>query len=109
MNEYLLSIPFALCIFLYYFRKILPCKGWTRKCKPAPCLTNSHMHFTSLSALNVFPAYFSYSSFGSAQIWSHFSEALINQLATVNFLSLSFSLFFKVLQDSPILFYVVSV
>ena len=67
------------------------------------------MHFTSLSALNVFPAYFSYSSFGSAQIWSHFSEALINQLATVNFLSLSFSLFFKVLQDSPILFYVVSV
>ena len=68
--------------------------------------TNSHMHFTSLSPLNVFPAYFSYYSSGSTQIWSYFNEALINQLATVNFLSLSFYLFFKALQDSWILFYV---
>ena len=106
VNEYLLSIPFDLCIFIYYFRKTLPCKGWIRKYRPATCLTNSHMHFTSLSALNVFPAYFSYYSSGSTQIWSYFNETLINQLATVNFLSLSFYLFFKALQDSWILFYV---
>ena len=30
--------------------------------------TNSHMHFTSLSPLNVFPAYFSYRSSGMRRV-----------------------------------------
>ena len=93
LKEYLLRIPFVLYIFICYFRKALPCKEWARKYRPAAHLTNSYVNSTS-SALNVFPAYFFYCSSGSDHIWRHFSEALINQLATVNFF-LSFFLFFS--------------